>query len=87
MEDGPEEAEGSYEYGGKTFRLVEEESERWQVFGDGVYLGIIAAADGDREGPLYTFDLAGEEGMRDEPATDDWRRVLETLIDTAQGSI
>lgn len=87
MEDGPEAAEGHYDYAGKTYRLVEEESERWNVFADGVYLGVLAAADGERQGPLYTFDLAGEEGGRDEPATDDWRRGLETLIDVAQGGV
>jgi len=82
MEDGPEAAEGSYEYLGKSYRLVEEDSERWKVYADGIYIGILIAADTD-DGPEYTIDLAGEENKVDEPLTDDWRRALETLIDLA----
>ena len=88
MEDGPEEAEGKFDYNGETYRLVEQESEIWRVYGGGVYLGRVVAArppDG-ADGPLgpeYTIDLAGEEGRVDEPNTDDWRRAVETLIDLA----
>jgi hypothetical protein len=82
MEDGPEEAEGSYDYVGQVYRLVEHDSEKWQVFLEDTYLGVLIATSGSREsGPEYTIDLAGEEGLVDEPATDDWRRALETLID------
>lgn len=80
MEDGPEQAQGSYDYAGKTYRLVEAESEKWRVFDADTYLGTIIAVTGDN-GPEYTIDFAGEEGKYDEPASEDWRRVLEYLID------
>ena len=38
MEDGPEEAESWYEYNGERYRLVEQDSEIWEVYGGGVYL-------------------------------------------------
>jgi hypothetical protein len=82
MEDGPEEAEGRFDYNGRTYRLEEFESEKWKIYGDGVYLGQVVAVDGV-DGPEYTIDLAGEEGKVDEPSTDDWRRAVETLIDLA----
>jgi hypothetical protein len=84
MEDGPEFAEGTYEYAGKTYRLEELESERWRVFDRDTYLGQVVAVKGTQEtGPLYTIDFAGEEDVYDEPATDDWRLVLEYLIDNS----
>jgi hypothetical protein len=84
MEDGPEETEGTYEYGGKTYRLQERESERWEVFDGDRYLGVVIALPGTNEsGPEYTLDFAGEEGKVNEPSTDDWRRAVETLIDLA----
>lgn len=87
MEDGPEDAEGNYPYRDKVYRLVEGESERWSVFDADIYLGVLVAEPGvDRSGPLYTIDFAGEEGQRDEPATDDWRLALEYLIDHADES-
>jgi hypothetical protein len=82
MEDGPEQAEGSYDYAGKTFRLDEVESEKWRVFDGDTYLGVVIAVAGS-DGPEYTIDFAGEEGQYDEPANDDWQRVLEYLIDNA----
>jgi hypothetical protein len=82
MEDGPEEAEGTYEYAGKSYRLVERDSEKWRVFDGDRYLGQVVALPGTQEsGPEYTLDFAGEEDQYDEPATDDWRLVLEYLID------
>ncbi len=81
MEDGPEAAEGNYPYRDKIYRLVEVESERWQVLDADVYLGQLVAVDGGRQGPQYTIDFAGQEDQVDEPATDDWRRALEVLID------
>jgi hypothetical protein len=83
MEDGPEEAEGSYEYGGKTYRLEEQESEKWRVYDGDRYLGQVLSAGppAPEAGFEYTIDLAGEEGKVDEPATDDWQRAMETLID------
>jgi hypothetical protein len=84
MEDGPEDAEGTYEYNSKTYRLVERDSERWQVFDGDTYLGVLVAIKGEGTlGPQYTLDFAGEEDVYDEPATDDWRLVLEYLIDHA----
>jgi hypothetical protein len=84
MEDGPEAAEGNYPYRDKVYRLVEGESERWSVFDGDIYLGVLVAEPSvDRSGPLYTLDFAGEERKYDEPATDDWRLVLEYLIDNA----
>jgi hypothetical protein len=82
MEDGPEGTEGTYEYVGKTYRLEEFESEKWRVYDNGHYLGQVIAVPGTQEtGPEYTLDFAGEEDTYDEPATDDWRLVLEYLID------
>ncbi|MCU1439525.1 MAG: hypothetical protein JWP85_522 [Rhodoglobus sp.] len=91
MEDGPESAEGNYPYRDKTYRLVEADSERWDVFDGDIYLGVLVAVPGEgkgevRSGPLYTLDFAGEENKYDEPATDDWRLVLEYLIDHADES-
>jgi hypothetical protein len=91
MEDGPEQAESNYSYRGKTYRLIEADSERWDVFDSDIYLGVLVALPGqgereDRSGPLYTLDFAGEENKYDEPATDDWRLVLEYLIDHADES-
>jgi hypothetical protein len=84
MED---QAEGNYSYGGKTYRLAEQESEKWEVFDQDTYLGVLIAVPGeDRSGPLYTLDFAGEEDKYEEPATDDWRLVLEYLIDHADTS-
>lgn len=80
MEDGPEAAEGTYEYAGRSYRLREEESEKWRVFDGDRYLGVVIAVDGP-DGPEYTLDFAGEEDKYDEPTTDDWRLVLEYLID------
>lgn len=85
MEDGPEFAEGTYEYGGKTYRLEERESERWRVYDGDIYLGQVVAVKGTQgTGPEYTIDFAGEEDVYDEPATDDWRLVLEYLIHNLQ---
>jgi hypothetical protein len=84
MEDGPEGAEGTYEFGGKSYKLVERDSEKWQVYDGDHYLGQVVALQGTQEtGPLYTLDFAGEEDEYDEPATDDWRLVLEYLINKA----
>lgn len=44
------------------------------------YLGVLMAVRGS-DGPAYTLDFAGEEDKYDEPAADDWRLVLEYLID------
>ena len=82
MEDGPESAEGNYPYRDKIYRLVEVESERWQVLDADIYLGqIVAVSCRDRSGPLYTIDFAGQEDQVDEPATEDWRRAVEVLIE------
>lgn len=82
MEDGPEAAEGTYTYAGHDYRLREDESEKWQVFDGDRYLGVLIAVNGS-DGPAYTLDFAGEEGKYDEPANEDWRLVLEYLIDNS----
>jgi hypothetical protein len=55
------------------------------VFDGDIYLGVLVAVE-SAGGPLYTLDFAGEENKYDEPATDDWRLVLEYLIDHADES-
>lgn len=78
MEDGPEQAGGSYEYAGKSYRLVERDSEKWRVSDGDRYLGQVVALPGtQKSGPEYTIDFADEEDEYDEPATDDWRLVLD----------
>lgn len=85
MEDGPEEAEGTYEYGGFTYRLQEAASEVWSVYLDDVYLGVVRSAEPveDEPGPHYSAHLAGEESEPDGEVTEDWRAALEFLIDAA----
>ena len=63
MEDGPEDADGVYEYGGQTYRLEEAASEIWSVYLDNTYLGVLRVAEPeeDESGPLYTSRVAGEE--------------------------
>jgi len=85
MEDGPEAAEGNYPYRDKTYRLVEADSERWEVFDGDIYLGVLIAVP-TKNGPVYTIDFAGEENLYEEPAGDDWRLVLEWLINHADKS-
>ena len=83
MEDGPELAEGSYEYNGKTYRLDERESERWRVLDDGVHIGsVIAVSRNETDGVLYTIEVRGDSGPQPD-LTDDWARAIETLIDIA----
>ena len=83
MKDGPEEANGTYEYAGRTFRLDERDSEEWRVFDAGIHLGTVRAMPlVGTTGPQYTIDIAGDVPI-DEPATDDWRRAIEALIDLA----
>lgn len=49
MEDGPESLEGSCEYGGRTYRLEERDSEVWRVYDGEKYLpcGAVAALHGE----------------------------------------
>jgi hypothetical protein len=83
MEDGPEEAEGHYEYGGKTYRLIEDVSWTWKVFDGDAYLGIVTQSGPNAgDGFEYTAKCAGEEN-EDAPTTDDWRAAVNYLIDTA----
>ena len=83
MEDGPEEANGTYEYNGKVFRLDERESHRWRVLDDGVHIGtVIEVSTSPDAGVLYTVQVADGRGPETE-TTDDWQRAIETLIDLA----
>lgn len=83
MEDGPEAAEGSYEYNGATYGLEERDSERWRVTGpDGKYLGVLVTTYDvvDEPWPHYTCSVAGEEDTVSDATTDDWRAALDHLI-------
>jgi hypothetical protein len=84
MEDGPEAAQGTYAYAGKTYRLEERASERWSVYDGNTYLGVVEVADGapTREGPIYVAHASGDEALTDVEPTDDWQRAIEYLIDT-----
>jgi hypothetical protein len=82
MEDGPEAAEGAYEYAGHRYRLTEHDSENWRVFDGDRYLGVVVAVRGP-DGPAYTLDFAGQDDKYNEPANEDWRLVLEYLIDNS----
>ena len=46
MDDRPEEANGSYVYSGRTFRLDERDSEEWRVFDGGIWIGTVRAFSG-----------------------------------------
>jgi hypothetical protein len=83
MEDGPEDAEGTYSYAGGQFRLEELESEQWTVGSeDGTRLGVLVALEGqDRDGPQYVVEKFGEERLLGLDPSNDWRRALEYLID------
>ena len=81
MEDAPEEANGNYEYSGKTYQLQERDSNQWRVLDDGVHIGtVIEVSTTPEDGVLYTIEVADGEGRKLE-STDDWRRAIETLID------
>jgi hypothetical protein len=85
MEDGPESAEGRYEYGDKTYRLEERESETWSVFEGARLIGtLIATAAVDERGPLYTVRL-DHEGATVSESIDDWEAALDYLIDQVEG--
>lgn len=83
MEDGPEGAEGRYDYAGKTYSLEERESEVWRVTDGERYVGDLVAHGGAHTegGATYVPRLA--DAPRDEvlPAIDDWQAALEWMID------
>jgi hypothetical protein len=83
MEDGPEDADGSYDYAGKRYRLEERDSEVWLVSDGDRYLGdLIAASPANAEGgPTYLARCVGEELDPEIAPSDDWHSVLEWLID------
>jgi hypothetical protein len=87
MEDGPEEAEGSYEYLGKVYRLAEIESERWSVFSGEKYQDVRVAVDGPavEPWPHHSCVLAGDEASPGDATTDDWHAALELLADVFFG--
>jgi hypothetical protein len=83
MEDGPEAAEGSYEYAGVTYKLEERDSEQWRVTdSNGKYLGVLVTSYDvvDEPWPHYTCKIAGEEDTVSDATTDDWRSALDHLI-------
>lgn len=83
MEDGPEEANGSYKYNGKVYRLDERESHQWRVLDDGVHIGnVLEVLTTPESGVLYSIEVADGQG-REPETTDDWQRAIETLIDLA----
>ena len=83
MEDGPEDAEGVYEYGGQTYRLEEAASGIWSVYLDDTHLGVLRVAEpeADESGHHYTARVAGEEHDNDGEVMDDWRAALDLLIE------
>jgi hypothetical protein len=85
MEDGPEFAEGSYTFAGKTYRLAEIDSQVWRVYAGEEYIGIVTETDATSAEPWphYTAQSAGEEATI-VPSTDDWRLALEHLIGAAE---
>jgi hypothetical protein len=86
MEDGPEDAEGTYSYGANTYTLRERESEKWEVRApDGQLIGTVSAVPGpDRVGPLYAVEVPGETETEDVP-TEDWRAAVEYIIGQSAG--
>lgn len=84
MEDGPESLEGRYEYGGRTYRLEERDSEVWRVYDGEKYLGIIEQFDATSAEPWmhYTAKSAGEENEH-VPSTDDFVAALDHLIEAS----
>jgi hypothetical protein len=82
MEDGPEEADGSYERRGKVYRLAEDDSWVWKVFDGDTYLAIVTQLEPTTEGHKYSAKCDGEEEP-EVPATDDWRAAVDHLIDTS----
>jgi hypothetical protein len=81
MEDGPEAAEGTYQYGEKTYNLDERQSEVWTVLDGKLLLGTVRALPAvDDRGPLYAVDVPGETETEDVP-TDDWNSAVEYIID------
>jgi hypothetical protein len=85
MEEGPEQAEGTYKHAGTTYRLEERENERWRVYDGERCLGVVEVATGapSREGPVYVAHVAGDEELPDVEPTDDWHLALEYLIDNS----
>lgn len=84
MEDGPEAAEGSYEYQGHAYRLEEVESEQWRVYVGDTYLGVVIQTDATSQEPWmhYASKQAGDEDTA-VPTTDDWHAALRHLIDAS----
>ena len=82
MEDGPEFAEGSYVFAGKTYRLAEVDSQVWRVYVGETYIGIVTETDATSAEPWphYTAQRAGDESTA-VPTTDDWRAALDHLIE------
>jgi hypothetical protein len=84
MEDGPEAAEGTYEFDGKSYRLAEVESEKWRVYDGDTYLGVVVQSDATSAETWmhYASHCAGDES-HDVPTTDDWHAALRHLIEAA----
>jgi hypothetical protein len=80
---GPEVAEGSYKYWGKTYRLEERDGQVWRVYDTDRYLGDLVAVTGvaDKGGPTFLARYDGDDVMLEPPTTDNWRAALEYLID------
>jgi hypothetical protein len=84
MHEGSDKTESTYEYAGKTYRLVEHESEKWRVYDGDRYLGqVIPSPGGQQSGSEYTVDVAGEATQSGEPVMGGWQLVLEYLIDNS----
>ncbi|TFC93014.1 MULTISPECIES: hypothetical protein [Cryobacterium] len=85
MEDGPEFAEGSYDFARKTYRLAEVDSQVWRVYDGDTYIGIVTETDATAAEPWphYTEHSAGDETAA-APTTHDWRAALDHLIEAAE---
>jgi len=83
MSDAPELADGTYEYHEKTYRVEEEEPERWFVYDGERHLGDIehTADPAGRETPLYICHAAEDADRAETEPMEGWRVALEYLID------
>jgi len=81
MEDGPEAADGTYEFDGLTYTLEERESEVWSVrTPEGVYVGDVVAEEVIGEaGPRYTVRFSDDREPEAE-YVEEWQAALEYLI-------
>ena len=83
MSDGPELADGTFEYHEKRYRVEEEEPERWFVYDGERHIGDIEhTADlAGRDASLYICHAADSTDRAEAEPMEGWRVALEYLID------